>query len=216
MVWFIFFFLWHINVGGLFNAKVIFLDLLIGYSSWSIKKSNLICFPFNTRTVFELIENVNLILRRYPHLFESLARKNSQPSIQFPAKPSQILKLLEYIKKFRFVIFKNIRTINLTFIIKLSTFQPKYFSTLFRCFVPNPGDHTKFRTEPFIWTTGIDYSNYINHDRIHVLSYSKYSLLFLPIFGIEPATSRWFHSEALSNRLINSTTCPCRVNFWDL
>ena len=32
-----------------------------------------------------------------------------------------------------------------------------------------------------------------------MFSYNYYSLLFLPVCGIEPATSGWFHSEALSN-----------------
>ena len=54
---------------------------------------------------------------------------------------------------------------------------------------------------PFIWTTGVDRSNSVNHDRIQVLSYCKYSLSVLPFVGIEPATSRWFHSEALSNQM---------------
>ena len=69
----------------------------------------------------------------------------------------------------------------------------------FRCFMSNSGINTESQTEPFIWTTGQDYSNFVSHDQVQVLSYSKYSLLFLPVVGIEPATSRWFHS-ALSNQ----------------
>ena len=34
-----------------------------------------------------------------------------------------------------------------------------------------------------------------------MLSNSKYSLLVFPVVGIEPATSRWFHSEAPSNQM---------------
>ena len=45
-------------------------------------------------------------------------------------------------------------------------------------------------------------SNSVNYDWVQVLSYSKYSLLVLPVVGIEPATSRWFHSEALSNQTL--------------
>ena len=41
----------------------------------------------------------------------------------------------------------------------------------------------------------------VNHDQVQVLSYSQYSSLFLPIVGIEPVTSRWFHSEELSNQI---------------
>ena len=60
--------------------------------------------------------------------------------------------------------------------------------------------HTEFRNEPFIGTTGLDCSDSVNHDWVQDLSYCKYSLLFLPAVGIEPATFRWFHSEALSNQ----------------
>ena len=64
--------------------------------------------------------------------------------------------------------------------------------TFFRCFMSNSGVHTESRTEFFIWTTRVDYSNSLNHDRVQVLSYSQYSLLALAVVGIEPATSRWY------------------------
>ena len=70
----------------------------------------------------------------------------------------------------------------------------------FRCFMLNSGVHTEFQTEPFIWTTGVDCYNFVNHDWVQVLSNWKYYLLFLPVVGIEPATSRWFHL-ALSKQL---------------
>ena len=57
-------------------------------------------------------------------------------------------------------------------------FRPICPSAFFRCSMSNLGVRTESRTEPFIWTT--------------VLSDSKYSLLFWPVAGIEPATSRWF------------------------
>ena len=60
--------------------------------------------------------------------------------------------------------------------------------------------HTESPTGPFIWTTGGDSSDSVNDDQVQVLSYSKYSLLFLSLAGIEPATSRWFHLEAHSNQ----------------
>ena len=41
----------------------------------------------------------------------------------------------------------------------------------------------------------MDCSNSINHNKVQVLSYSKYSLLCLPVVRIEPVTSRWFHLE---------------------
>ena len=48
-----------------------------------------------------------------------------------------------------------------------------------------------------------------------MLSYNKYSLLFLPVVGIEPATSEWFHSEALSNQTpypLPHVSLPCKDN----
>ena len=73
--------------------------------------------------------------------------------------------------------------------------------------------NTKSWSEPFIWTTGVDWSNSINHNHIQVLSNSKYSLLFLPVVGIEPETFRWLHLEALSNHnLIHCTTCTCWIH----
>ena len=56
------------------------------------------------------------------------------------------------------------------------------------------------RTEPFIWTTGVDSSNSVNYDQVKVLNYSMHSLLILPAAEIEPATSRWFHSVTPSNQ----------------
>ena len=47
----------------------------------------------------------------------------------------------------------------------------------------------------------VNYSNSINYDWVQVLSYSKYSLLFLPVIVIEPGTCWRFHSEALSKHL---------------
>ena len=67
-------------------------------------------------------------------------------------------------------------------------------------FVSNSGAYRKTRIDPFIQSTGVDCSNSVNHDQVQMLSFSKYPLLVLSAVGIEPATSRWFHSEALSNQ----------------
>ena len=75
----------------------------------------------------------------------------------------------------------------------------------------NSGVHTESRTEPFIWTPGVDCSNSFNLDRVQVLSYSKYSLLDLQVVGIEPVTSWWFQLEALSNQ-IYCTICLCQTH----
>ena len=45
-----------------------------------------------------------------------------------------------------------------------------------------------------------DCSSSVDRDQEKVLRYSKYSLLFLPVVEIEPATFRWFHSEVLFNQ----------------
>ena len=72
----------------------------------------------------------------------------------------------------------------------------------------NSGDHKESQVDPFIWTTGVDCSNSVNHELVQVLSYCKYFLLVLPEVGIEPATSRWFHLEALS-KPDTLFTSPC-------
>ena len=72
--------------------------------------------------------------------------------------------------------------------------------SFFSCFMSNVWAQTEFRTEHFIWTTWVDCSNSVNHDQIQIFIYSMYSLLLL-VVGIEPATSRFFYSEALSNIL---------------
>ena len=100
----------------------------------------------------------------------------------------------------KFLRWRLIQTIDHTVIVLLITFLPIYHSAFFKCFMLTSRVHTESRTEPFIWTTGVDYSNSVNHDWVQVLNYCKYSLLFLPVVGIEPATSRWFHTETLSNQ----------------
>ena len=52
--------------------------------------------------------------------------------------------------------------------------------------VQDSGVHTESQSELFIWTTGLDCFNSVNYDWVQVFSYRKYSLLFLPIVGIEP------------------------------
>ena len=84
----------------------------------------------------------------------------------------------------------------------LTSFWMMCPSAFIKGFLSNFGFHTESRTEHFIWITGVDSSNSVNHDQVQVLSFSKYSLLFLPVVGIEPATSRWFHLEALSNQAL--------------
>ena len=47
----------------------------------------------------------------------------------------------------------------------------------------------------------------INDNRAQKLNYSKYSLLFIPVVGIEPATSRRLHSEVIFNQT-SYLECP--------
>ena len=70
------------------------------------------------------------------------------------------------------------------------------------CFMLNSGVYKESRPWPFIWTSRIDCSDSVTHERVQVLSYSKYFLLFLPVVGIEPATSEWFQSETLSSQIL--------------
>ena len=53
----------------------------------------------------------------------------------------------------------------------------------------------------------VDYSNSINHDWVQVLSYNKYSLLFSPIVGIEPAN--FIHLELYK---LNTYICYTMVH----
>ena len=70
----------------------------------------------------------------------------------------------------------------------------------FKSFISNSGVHTESQTEPFIGAMGVDFSNSVNHDQVQVLSYSKFSKLFLPVVGIKLATFRLFHMEVLFNQ----------------
>ena len=83
----------------------------------------------------------------------------------------------------------------------MHVFWPICLLAFFRCFTLYSGAYIDSWTEPFIWITGVDCSYSVNHDWVQwLLTYSKYFLLILPVIGIEPATSRDFHSEALSNQ----------------
>ena len=73
-------------------------------------------------------------------------------------------------------IYNNIWTIDLIFIIILTTFQPICLSAFFWCFMSNSGVRTESQTEPFIWTSGVDCSSSVNHYRVQVLSYSTHIL----------------------------------------
>ena len=67
-------------------------------------------------------------------------------------------------------------------------FWPIHPLAFFRSFSSNLRADTELQTKLFIQSTGVDCSNSINHHRVQVLSsYSKYSLLFLPVVRIELA-----------------------------
>ena len=68
-----------------------------------------------------------------------------------------------------FIIPSNIRTTDLIFIVIFTMFQPIYPLAFFRCFISNMGVHTESWTEPYIWTTRVDCSISVNHDRVQVL-----------------------------------------------
>ena len=85
-------------------------------------------------------------------------------------------------------ITKNIRTIDRIVIVIITTFRPICPSAFFRCSMLNSVVNAESRSEPFIQIMGIDCSDSLIHERVQVLSYIKYSLLVLPVVGIEPAT----------------------------
>ena len=73
-----------------------------------------------------------------------------------------------------YILLGIFQTVDLIFIVILTTFQPICPSAFFRCFRSNSGVHTVSQTEPFISTTGIDYSNPVNLGQAQVFRYSKY------------------------------------------
>ena len=108
---------------------------------------------------------------------------------------------------------KNNRTID--FIVIITTFRPIYTSAFSRCFVSNLGVHSESWSESFTATIRVDWSNSVNHDWVQVLN------SFLPVTGIEPASSRWFPLwMTLQPNALFATPCVLdrrlRVNFGDL
>ena len=83
-------------------------------------------------------------------------------------------------------------------------------SAFFRCFMSNHRVYTESRIETFIRTIGIDCFNSVNHDQVQGLSYSKYSLSFLPVVGIEPAEN-FTQKHFPTKRHILCAMCPCRT-----
>ena len=66
-----------------------------------------------------------------------------------------------------------------------------WFSSDVACQIWEPTQN--FEPNPLFNPCGVDHSNFVNYNQEQVLIYSKYSLLFLPIVRIEPATSRSVH-----------------------
>ena len=97
-------------------------------------------------------------------------------------------------------IYLNIESIDLILIVILTTFHSHTSLGLLQIFQIERVTNIESRTEPIIWSSGANCSNSVIHDQIRRLSYNRYSVLFLLIAGIEPTTSRWFHSEGLSNQ----------------
>ena len=93
----------------------------------------------------------------------------------------------------------------------LTTFRPICPSAFFRSFMSNSGAYTELRTEPFIYSTGVDCSNSVNHDRAQVLSYTKYSLLSylwvgLNLQPLDDFTQKHFPTKSL----IHSAICTLK------
>ena len=60
---------------------------------------------------------------------------------------------------------------------------------LLQGFMSHAGVYTKTRAKRLLLPPGVDYSNFVNHNQVQVLSYTNYSFLPLPVVGIEPETS---------------------------
>ena len=84
-----------------------------------------------------------------------------------------------------FFITKNVQSIAFIFIAIVTIFW-QICSLAF---------YTEPQTKAFIYSTGIDYFNSVNHDQVQILNYNKYSLLV----GIEPDL-QMIYSEALFNQ----------------
>ena len=83
--------------------------------------------------------------------------------------------------------------------------------SFFRCFILNSWIHK----ESFIWITGVDCPKSINQDWVQVLNYCKYPLLVLPVVGIEPATSKWFHLKNMfQSNALSTTLCVSDNTEW--
>ena len=93
----------------------------------------------------------------------------------------------------------------------ITSFRPICPSTFFKCFMLNSGVHPESRTEPFIWTPGVDCSHSVNHDRGQVLNYLKYSLLVLRLLrlNLQPP-------DDFTRNTFQPYTLSTRINFWDL
>ena len=102
-------------------------------------------------------------------------------------------------------------TIDLIFIVKLTTFRPICPSAFLRCFMLNYRAHRESWTKPFIWTTGVDCSNSVNHDQVQVFSYSKYSLYSYLLLGLNLQFPDNFTQKRLpTQRLIHCAMYPYR------
>ena len=59
-----------------------------------------------------------------------------------------------------------------------------YPLTFIRYFMLKLLAYMELKTKPFIQSTGVDYCISVNHVRVQVLSYSKYSLLIYLLSGL--------------------------------
>ena len=90
------------------------------------------------------------------------------------------------------IITWDIWTIDQIFIV-IITFQLICPSASSSVLCPIAGDHTKSLTKPFIWTTGVDCFNSVNHDQVELLKLQlilrKKKKKVIEILG--PKNSQW-------------------------
>ena len=101
---------------------------------------------------------------------EYIFKINTRESVENIYKQSFLFKF----QRWNLINFStwNIRTIDVIFIVILPMFLLIYALAFFRCFILNLRAHTESWTEFFIWITGVDCFNFINHDWAQVLCYS--------------------------------------------
>ena len=146
-----------------------------------------------SRNLFKGINIYAVSPVKYSGLFLKLTRE------EIREKDPRIRKLM--------TINKALHHIVVIFIVILTTFRPILSSAFFRCFMSNSEAQTELRIEPFIFPQIL----------LTIIRYKCWAIIiiicYLPVVGIELATSKWFHLEALFNHTPTSVAPDKRINY---